>query len=213
MTFSIIALNILLIIVAYLVGSFPSSVLIGKTFFNIDVREHGSGNSGATNTFRVLGYKAGSIVFLLDVLKGFSALKLIHFSNYYIPQTGDFINFQLLLGIAAIIGHIYPVFAQFKGGKGVATMLGIVFALHPLAALTALAIWTITLVITKYVSLASMASGFSFPILLMLVFQVRTESLILFSIIVAILLFITHQKNIERLLKREESKVKLKKNK
>lgn len=208
-----ILFNILYFAIAYLIGSIPSSVWIGKIFYGKDVRDYGSGNAGATNTFRVLGFKPGIIVFLFDVLKGFAALHVIYFSNYYIPETGKYINFQLLLGLAALIGHIYPVFAQFRGGKGVATMLGIVFALHPYAALTALGIWIITLAFTKYVSLASMASGFSFPILLILVFQVRTQSLAIFSITVAILLFVTHQKNIERLLKREESKIILKKKK
>jgi len=206
-----ILMNIFLFVLAYCVGSIPSSVWIGKFFYNTDVREYGSGNAGATNTFRVLGVKAGSFVFCFDVLKGWAAVKLIYFTSYYIPESGSYINFQLLLGLGALIGHIYPVFAQFRGGKGVATMLGIVLALHPYAALAALGIWVVTLVVFRYVSLASMAAGFSFPILLIVIFQVRTESLAIFSITVAILLFVTHQKNIERLLKREESKIKLKK--
>jgi len=201
-----LGLNILLIIIAYLLGSIPSAVWIGKFFFGKDVREHGSGNAGTTNTFRVLGAKAGFPVFFIDVIKAALAVKLIYFTDYYIPQTGDYINFQFLLGAAALIGHIFPVFAQFKGGKGVASLLGIVFAIHPWAALSTFVLWFILLLITKYVSLSSMIAAFTFPIILIVVFETRTPSLLIFSFIIFVLLLFTHQKNIERLISREESK-------
>ncbi|MDA3780608.1 MAG: glycerol-3-phosphate acyltransferase, partial [Bacteroidales bacterium] len=121
--------NIIIIIVAYLLGSIPTSVWLGRYFYKLDIREHGSGNAGATNTFRVLGIKAGIIVFIVDILKGFVAVNLIHFTHYYIPHSGDYINIQLLLGIATIIGHIFPIYVGFRGGKGVATLFGVICAI------------------------------------------------------------------------------------
>lgn len=205
-------LNIILVVVAYLMGSIPTSVWIGRAFYGIDIREHGSGNAGTTNTFRVLGVKAGIPVFLFDAFKGWAAVKLIYFSNYYIPASGDYINAQLLFGLAALLGHIFPIYVGFKGGKGVATLFGIVLGIHPYSALIAVGIFAISLVFSRYVSLSSMIAGFSFPVLIIVVFETTTISLILFSMIIAVLLLLTHQKNIERLLKREESKLTIKKN-
>jgi len=205
--------HILTLLGAYLLGAIPTSVWIGRHFFNIDIREHGSGNAGATNTIRVLGLKVGIPVLIIDVLKGFAAVNLIHLTDYYIPQSGDFISFQLLLGIAAIIGHIFPVYVGFKGGKGVATLFGIVLAIDPLPTLICIGIFVITLIITKYVSLSSMIAGFSFPIMVIVVFKTTTPSLVIFSLIIAILLLFTHQKNIERLLRKEESKAEFLKRK
>ena len=204
-----IVVNILLLIFSYLIGSIPSSIWIGKHFYNIDIRDYGSGNAGATNTFRVLGIKAGIPVFFFDIFKGWAAVELIHLSSYYIPQTGSFINFELLLGIAALIGHIFPVYVGFKGGKGVATLMGIILAIHPLSALISMGIFVVTLLITKYVSLSSMVAGFSFPILIIVVFETTTTSLVIFSLIISVLLLFTHQKNIERLLAKKESKANL----
>ncbi|MCK4663903.1 MAG: glycerol-3-phosphate 1-O-acyltransferase PlsY [Bacteroidales bacterium] len=212
-----VIINIILILVAYLLGSIPTAVWIGKIFYGIDVREHGSGNAGSTNTFRVIGIKAGIAVFIIDVLKGWLAVNLIYLTNYYIPETGKYINLQLLLGIAAFIGHIFPVYVGFRGGKGVATLFGVIIAIHPYAALIIVGIFTITLLISKYVSLSSMIAGFSFPVFIIVVFETTTPSLVIFSLIIAVLLLFTHQKNIERLLKREENKanisLKKKKNK
>lgn len=195
---------------AYLLGSIPTSIWIGKLFFNIDIREHGSGNAGATNTFRVMGAKAGFFVFAIDMLKGFAAVRLLYLTDFYIPETGNFVNFQLALGLMAMLGHIFPVFAQFRGGKGVATLSGVVLALHPLATLLTFVIFIITLVITKFVSLSSMIAAFSLPFLLIFVFTSTTPSLVIFSMIIAILLLFTHQKNIERLIKGEEKKFRIK---
>ena len=204
-------LNVILILGAYLLGSVPTSVWIGRVFYGIDVREHGSGNAGTTNTFRVLGAKAGVPVFIIDALKGWLAVKLIYFSNYYIPETGDYINIQLLLGVAALVGHIFPVYVGFKGGKGVATLFGFILAIHPASALISVGIFIIMLVASRYVSLSSMVAGFSFPILIIVIFKTTTMSLVIFSMIIAVLLLFTHQKNIERLLKKEESKISIKK--
>ena len=198
--------NVVILVFAYLLGSVPNAVWIGRVFFNTDVREHGSRNAGSTNTIRVLGYKAGLPVLILDILKGFLAVKLIYFTFYYIPATGEYINFQLLLGLAVIIGHIFPVFANFRGGKGVATLIGVIMAIDPVSTLICIGVFLVTLIITKYVSLSSMIAGLSFPVLVIVVFNTTTSSLVIFSLIVFVLLLFTHQKNIERLVRREESK-------
>ena len=124
-----IVVNILITILAYLLGSIPTSIWISRSFFNIDIRDYGSGNAGATNTFRVLGIKAGIVVFVVDILKGFLAVNLIYLTDFYIPDSGDYINIQLLLGIAAMLGHIFPIYAGFRGGKGVATLFGVICAI------------------------------------------------------------------------------------
>jgi len=202
------ASNILLLLAAYLLGSIPSAVWIGKFFYKIDVREYGSGNAGATNTFRVLGKKAGIPVLLIDTLKGFTAVSLAYYSKYTIGSN-QFINLQLVLGIASLVGHIFPIFASFRGGKGIATLLGIILAVHLYAALIAIGIFIVVLLTTSYVSLGSMIAALAFPVIVILGFQTRVPSLIIFSILIAIMVLITHQKNIERLLRREESKAKI----
>ncbi len=197
-------------ICAYLLGSIPTSVWIGKSFFNKDIREHGSKNAGTTNTFRVLGVVPGIIVFIVDLLKGFFAIKLITLFHNFTPNTSAYVNVQLILGACAVLGHIFPIYAQFKGGKGVATLLGIVLAIHPLAASIAAGTFAICLLITKYVSLSSMIAGVTFPISVIFIFKEQITSLIIFSILVSVLLILTHKKNIIRLLAHEENKVVLK---
>ncbi len=199
------ALTISLFISAYLLGSIPSAVWFGKLLFGIDVREQGSKNAGATNTVRVLGWKAGLPVLIVDILKGFLAVNLARISTYF-SGTENFVDLQLVLGGFAVLGHIYPIFAGFRGGKGVACMFGIILAIAPLPTLIALGIFLVTLFTTKYVSLSSIISGATFPFLVMFVFKTTIQSLIIFSLIVSILLFLTHQKNIERLIRKEESK-------
>lgn len=202
------SINILFLLGAYLLGSIPTAVWIGKYFYSIDVREYGSGNAGATNVFRVLGKKAGIPVLLIDVLKGFVAVSLANSSNYT-PGSNQFINLQLVLGIASLVGHIFPIFASFRGGKGIATLLGIILAVLPFAALISMGIFIVVLLISSYVSLGSMTAAVAFPIIVILGFKTTTPSLNVFSILIAIMVLITHQKNIERLLRREESKAKL----
>jgi len=201
-----IVVNILITILAYLLGSIPTSIWISRSFFNIDIRDYGSGNAGATNTFRVLGIKAGIVVFIVDILKGFLAVNLIYLTDYYIPDSGDYINIQLLLGIAAMLGHIFPIYAGFRGGKGVATLFGVICAISLYPTLIMAGIFVLTLVITRYVSLSSMISGLSFPVLIIVIFKETTPSLVIFSLIMAVLMLFTHQKNIERLLNKEEKK-------
>lgn len=189
-------------------GSIPTAVWIGKYFYKIDVREYGSGNAGATNTFRVLGKRAGIPVLIIDVLKGFAAVSLAYLSNYT-RSSNQMINLQLVLGIASLVGHIFPIFASFRGGKGIATLLGIILAVHPYAAFVSMGIFIIILLTTNYVSLSSMIAAVCFPIVVIGVFKTTAPSLVIFSILIAIMVLITHQKNIERLLRREESKAKL----
>jgi len=198
----------LFVLLAYLLGSIPTSVWIGKAFYNIDVREFGSGNAGATNTFRVLGKRAGIPVLIIDILKGTLAVSLSFLSGYEF-QSPAFINLQLALGIAALIGHIFPIFAGFRGGKGVATILGVVFCIVPVSCSLALVVFLVVLLLTRIVSLSSMLAGISFPFFLNLVLQNDNKVLTVFSIVVSVLLIITHRKNIRRLFKKEESRVNL----
>jgi glycerol-3-phosphate acyltransferase PlsY len=199
-------IDILIIIGAYLLGSIPSAVWIGKATKGVDVREHGSKNAGATNTMRVLGVKIGIPVLLIDVFKGFAAVKLALLSPTFEIGTNTFVNFQLALGAVAILGHVFPIFAGFRGGKGVATIVGILLALHWQATLIAIAVYLITLFISKYASLSSLVMGLSFPFSVIFIFPVDSISLKIFSIAVPVLLIITHRKNLSRLLNKKESK-------
>lgn len=194
---------------AYLLGSIPTAVWIGRGFYGIDVREYGSGNAGATNTFRVLGKKAGIPVLIIDAMKGFVAVQLIHIFAEEPINTTQFVNYQLALGICAVIGHIFPVFAGFRGGKGIATLLGIMLAIHWEGALLAMSVFLLVFLITKFVSLSSMTAALSFPFVIVLIFQTTVPSLIVFSMFIAVLVLITHQKNIERLVRKEENKANI----
>jgi len=199
---------ILFILLAYLTGAFPSAVWVGKTFYKIDVREFGSGNAGATNTFRVLGKKAGIPVLLMDIFKGWLAVNYLSFLAV-IPESieGQF-EIQLVFGIAAVIGHLFPVYTGFRGGKGIATMMGLLIGLSPLEAICCFVIFVIIFSISKYVSLGSIVASIAFPIIVILVFGSTNSSLNLFAVFVPILSLITHQKNIERLVRGDETKVK-----
>jgi acyl phosphate:glycerol-3-phosphate acyltransferase len=199
-------------ILAYLLGSIPTAVWVGTKIYGKDVRNFGSGNAGATNTFRVLGKKAGIFVLFCDVLKGFLAT---HLGTLLLERDNivkdDLIYYQMACGILAIIGHIYPIFANFKGGKGVATILGMVIALHPQVSLLSILVFLLILIATHYVSLGSIIAGFSFPIFLMTVpvFRQNNPALVIFSTILALVLVYTHRQNIKRLLAGNENKIYL----
>ena len=200
---------IILLILSYLTGAFPSAVWYGRTFYNVDVREYGSGNAGATNTFRVLGKNAGIPVLFMDVFKGWLSVNyifLINSSNVFSPEL--LFENQLAFGIAAVIGHLFPIYTGFRGGKGIATMLGLLIGLQPYAAFFSLIIFVIIFFIFRYVSLASMIASIAFPFFVMIILSSTNEPLNLFAIFVPILSLITHQKNIERLIRKEETKVK-----
>lgn len=201
-----------LVIIAYLLGSIPTSVWVSKSMFDIDIREYGSGNAGATNTFRVLGPKWGSFVMLVDVTKGVLATSLYILMPYYLTNELARTNFMIVLGLVAVVGHIFPVFANFKGGKGVATLLGMSLAIQPIVALLCLVVFLITLISTRFVSLSSMLAGIAFMVLILFIFKEKETMYRLFAVIVAVMVVITHQKNITRLIKGTENKVPIFKN-
>jgi len=200
------------LLLAYLFGSIPTAVWLGQAFYGVDVREYGSGNAGATNTFRVLGIKAGIGVMTIDILKGWTATNLAYFIGASVTGPYDstlFINYQLILGIIAVLGHLFPIFAGFRGGKGVATLFGMLLAVHFDAAMVCVIVFIVILMLTRYVSLSSILASFAFPFSIAFLFHTSVKSLLLYGICICMLVLITHQKNIERLLKGKESKVNL----
>ena len=199
--------TVLVFVLAYLLGSIPAAVWIGKTFHNIDVRQHGSGNAGTTNVIRVLGWKTGIPVLLIDITKGWLATMLPVFFNLVETDSALLTNLQILTGVTAIIGHIIPVFAGFRGGKGVASVFGVLLALQPLLTTCCFGVFLVVLLITGIVSVSSMSAGVAFPVLLFLIFDTPSLVFKIFSIFVAIALLITHRKNIGRLMRGEESKL------
>ena len=200
-------LLLLVIALAYLIGSIATAVWVGKIFHKIDVREHGSGNAGATNVIRVLGWKTGVPVLLVDVLKGWVAAMLPVFLNMADQGSAVLTNYQIVAGLATVVGHIYPVFAGFRGGKGVATIFGVLLAIHPLVTISCFGVFLCVFLISGYVSLGSITAGISFPVLLFFFFDTPSVFLKVFSVVVAVALLFTHRKSIVRLLKGEESKL------
>jgi glycerol-3-phosphate acyltransferase PlsY len=195
-----------LAILAYLIGSVPTAVWVSRYFFNIDIRDYGSGNAGATNTYRVLGYKWGTVVMIIDMVKGFVAVKLAYLLPFYIVDEFARTNFQIGLGLCAVLGHIYPIWAQFRGGKGVATLFGLVLGISPWTALCCIGVFTLVLFLTRFVSLSSILASLAFPVFILVIFNVDNHAYRIFAVVVALLVILTHQKNISRLLKGSESK-------
>jgi acyl phosphate:glycerol-3-phosphate acyltransferase len=203
-SFSLLAMG-----VSYLCGSIPTSVWWGKAFFDVDIREHGSHNAGATNTFRVLGPRAGIPVLLIDIAKGFLPVRVLpNFSSMEV-NSDDWMWLRVGLVLAAVIGHLYPVFAKFKGGKGVATSLGGLLAVHPGAAVICIGVFAVVFAWRKYVSLASLTAALAFPISMLLVWHETNEVKIGFSIVLCLIVFWTHRTNIGRLMRGEENRMKL----
>jgi len=200
-------------LIAYIIGSIPSSVWIGKSYFGKDVRDFGSGNAGATNTFRVLGTQAGIIVLLLDILKGVTAASLVLYIPSVLHGTELYINLQLLFGILAVFGHIFPIFENFNGGKGIATLFGMLIVIHYILAVACVALFVVVLLLTRYVSLSSILAAISFPFFAIYIFHRDEPLLIAFGVAAALMVVITHKKNIIRLLNGEESKANLFRNK
>lgn len=199
--------TVLVFALAYLLGSIPAAVWIGQWFHDIDVRQHGSGNAGTTNVIRVLGWKTGIPVLLIDVTKGWLATMLPVFFNLAEPGSALMTNLQIMTGVTAIIGHIFPVLAGFRGGKGVATVFGVLLALQFLLTLSCFGIFLIVLFITGIVSVSSMSAGLAFPLFLFAIFDTPSLVFKIFSILVAIALLITHRKNIGRIVRGEEKKL------
>ncbi len=196
---------------AYMIGSIPTAVWVGKIFHGIDVREHGSGNAGATNTIRVLGLKTGIPVLLIDAFKGWLAVMIGTGTSFFEVGSEAYVNFQMSLGVVAVLGHLFPLYAGFRGGKGVATLFGVVIALYPLAFLMVALLFLIVFLISGFVSLGSILSALAFPFIVVFVLNIQSPSLILFAVVIAVFIPLTHQKNIIRLVRGEESKMKFKK--
>jgi glycerol-3-phosphate acyltransferase PlsY len=204
--------TILAVFLAYLAGSIPTSVWVGRIFYGVDIRRMGSGNAGATNTIRTLGLKAGMPVLIVDVLKGWFAVYLSHFFHQGLVTPEQMVLFRIILAAAAVIGHVFPVFAGFKGGKGVATLLGVGIALYPLACLITVGIFALVFIFTRYVSLSSITAAVTFPVTEIVILHHQSSlPLMILAIAVAIFVPITHHKNIKRLLHGKEQKFKLKK--
>lgn len=200
---------ILTFILAYLIGAIPSSVWFGKIFYGKDVRNYGSGNAGATNTFRVLGVSAGIIVLALDMLKGIIAVLLANLPVGGNFSPSQFLYYQLALGLTAGLGHIFPIYLKFKGGKGVATFFGVILYLFPLVALVCVVTFFIVFFITYYVSLGSMIASVAFTISIFFLYlkDMHELPLIIFAVLIPVIICYTHRKNISRLLNGTEAKM------
>ena len=199
--------ELLLILIAYLIGSIPTALIVSKRFFGIDIRDYGSGNMGATNTFRVLGSRYGTMVMIFDMLKGIAAVSLYNFLPYYFHNELERTNFIIGLGLAAVAGHIFPVFAGFRGGKGVATLFGMILAVQPVIAISCIGVFLLVLYLTRYVSLSSILAALSLPICVLWIWNEHEVMYRIFALLVALLVVLTHQKNIGRILRGVEGRV------
>ena len=192
-----------------MIGSIPTALIISKKFFGIDIREYGSGNMGATNTFRVLGPRYGTIVMVCDILKGMAAVALYNFLPYYLHQGSglDRTNFMIGLGLSAVLGHVFPLWADFKGGKGVATLFGMILAIQPVIAGSCVAVFLLVLYLTRFVSLSSILAGLMLPVSVLWIWNEHEILYRVFALFVALLIILTHQKNIGKLLRGVESRI------
>ena len=214
-----------IIILSYLIGSIPTSIIISKAAKGIDIREHGSGNAGGTNVMRVLGWKHGALVILLDALKGVLAVVIVarlHYGSIPFENATPFDDFtlvQIIAGISAVVGHIWTVFAGFKGGKGIATALGMLMMIVTVDMLIAVGVFIIVVTLSRYVSLGSLAGAIAVPLTLIVrenLFHVdipNYNTLLPFLIFVALLVIFTHRKNVVRLLNGNENKISFSKKK
>jgi glycerol-3-phosphate acyltransferase PlsY len=203
-----------LTLLGYLIGSIPTAIWLGRRVHGIDIREHGSKNAGATNTFRVFGKKLGWIVLFIDVLKGTIASSLpLFFGAFFIGYKDEQLILQLTTAFAAVFGHVFPIFADFRGGKGVATSLGIVIGINPMAAGICLLIFLFIFLTSRFVSLGAICASLLFPIVSYYVVGDDTRIMIIFTIVLSSLVIVAHRKNISRLLKGEENKMNLLKKK
>lgn len=211
---------LLFYVIAYLIGSIPTSVWIGKLFYGIDVRDYGSQNAGATNTFRVLGKKAAIPVLIFDVFKGWAAVNLVYLDrllpvNYphLNHDTSLFVIVKVILGLFAILGHLYPVFAGFRGGKGVATLFGMVIGLHPIAAGLSFSVFLLVFGFYNYVSLGAMVASTFFAFYVIVLAKEDRTAMVVFSLLQLFILLFTHRKNLVRLKEGKENKIYLRKKK
>lgn len=205
--------NLFLFFLAYLLGSIPTSLWAGKFFHRIDIRHYGSKNAGATNTLRVLGVRTGVPVLLFDIFKGWLATRLA----FMMPLTENadtvIIQLKLLFGLFAVLGHLFPIFARFKGGKGIATLFGMFLGIHPLSALIALGIFALVFITTKIVSVSSILAVISYPIISIFGFGIRDHLFIVICLLFVGIVLLTHISNIRRLAKGKEPQLKITKKK
>ena len=201
-------LVVLFIVLAYLIGSIPTALWIGRSTHGVDIREHGSKNAGATNTFRILGRKCGWIVLTIDVLKGLAAssLPLIFAEDY---SKNELLLFQISTSLVCIIGHIFPVFAQFRGGKGVASALGIIIGLNPVSACISVVIFLVVFLVSRYVSLGAIITSITYPFVSFFIVKEESSLMIIFTTLLGLLVILAHWKNIRRLMNGAESKMNL----
>ncbi len=214
-----------IIILSYLVGSIPNSIIVSKLTRGIDIRDYGSGNAGGTNVMRVLGWKQGLLVIILDALKGVLAVVVVARIHYgSMPFTNatpfdDFTLIQLIAGISAVIGHIWTVFAGFRGGKGIATALGMLLMISTVDMLIAIGVFVVVVSISRYVSLGSIMAAMAVPLTLVVrenIFNVNIpgyNTLLPFVIVLTLLVIFTHRKNVVRLLNGSENKLNFSKKK
>lgn len=210
---------VVIILLSYLLGSIPTSIWVGRIYKKIDIRNFGSGNAGATNTFRILGWKAGVVVALIDLAKGFTAAYFICNIGYvvgdipaHIGMWDTHVFMQIVAGFAAVLGHMFPMYAHFKGGKGVITAAGMLYAIEPYSISVALIVFLIVLFTSRYVSLASISAAFIYPFVMLFMRYVLLIHLdgsqIVFASILAAGLIIKHISNIRRLLNGEENRIR-----
>jgi len=216
-------LFVIIIILAYLVGSIPSSIIVSKAVKGIDIREHGSGNAGGTNVMRVLGWKHGLFVILLDAMKGAFAVVVVArlfygplpFEN--VSPFDDFTLVQIIAGVSAVLGHVFTIFAGFKGGKGIATALGMLLMIITVEMIIALGVFILVVTISRYVSLGSLVAAISIPISLILRENVLHEHISGYTTILPFVIFLaffaiyTHRKNVVKIFNGTENKLNFKK--
>ena len=203
---------VIAMVIAYLLGSVPTSVWVGKWFFNLDIRTHGSGNAGATNTIRVLGLKAGIPVLLFDVFKAWLAVHIsTYLSNPEFSQNQEVI-YWIVVGGLAVLGHVYPVFAGFRGGKGVATLVGVVIALYPASFLVILFFFILMMILTRIVSVSPISGSVVSPFIAFFIFGENRLPLVVLAVIIPAFVIYTHRENIKRLLNGTEKKFDFGKN-
>ncbi|MGE5410400.1 MAG: glycerol-3-phosphate 1-O-acyltransferase PlsY [Clostridiales bacterium] len=214
-------LLLLILLLSYLVGSIPTSIIVGKLVKGIDIRNYGSGNAGGTNVYRVLGWKYGILVILLDALKGALAVIFVarlHYGNIPFENATPFDDFtliQIMAGVAAVIGHVWTIFAGFRGGKGIATALGMLMTIITVDMLVALAVFIVVVSLTKYISLGSILGAMSVPLILIIrenIFHVDIPGynvVLPFTVVICILILYTHRSNLKRLISGKENRINL----
>lgn len=198
-------------IAAYLIGSFSTAVWFGKWFYSVDVRQQGSGNAGATNTMRVLGTGAGLLVLLVDVLKGWAVVALARYVYQVLPTEQSVLWMQITAALTVVAGHIFPIYTGFRGGKGIATMLGVIIALFPWQLIVVeVVLFAIVFVLTRFVSLGSIVVAIALPVLSIWLFKVSIILQVM-SGLIAIVVPVTHRNNVRRLIQGRESKISFEK--